>query len=116
MNLIADNLLDNARKFARGEPRVRIESRVIAARRPWQKPRWQLEIRDEGWGFRSEDAARIFQRFVRSRTSAPYAIPGTGLGLYLAASACRAQGLRLEGRSEGPGRGAVFTLTGKVHA
>jgi signal transduction histidine kinase len=114
MNLITDNLLDNARKFARSTPSVVVESRLIPPTRAWSKPKWQIEIRDEGWGFQPEDSNRIFQRFFRAKTQAPYAIPGTGLGLYLASSASRALGLTLRGYSDGVGKGASFTITGTM--
>jgi two-component system, OmpR family, phosphate regulon sensor histidine kinase PhoR len=114
LNLITDNLLDNARKFARETPRVTIESRMTRGSRPWRKSRWQLRIRDEGHGFNPVDSRHIFKRFFRARVDAPYAIPGTGLGLYLASSASRAMGVTLKGESAGVGSGSVFTLEGPV--
>lgn len=106
LNLIVDNLFDNARKFARGTPAMTIHTRR-------HRGRWHIEFRDEGWGFDPSDSKRLFVRFFRARHDAPYAIPGTGLGLFLAASACRALGLKLRGTSEGRGYGAVFTLSGR---
>lgn len=106
LNLIVENLLDNSRKFARtNAPRVVLESHLLPAR-------WQLRVRDEGWGFPPEDAERIFNRFFRAKTEAPYAIPGTGLGLYLVATAARALGITIRGESDGLGRGASFVLEG----
>jgi signal transduction histidine kinase len=107
MNLIFDNLVDNARKFARGSPKVTVRSEL-------RGQRWSLSIADEGWGFRPEDGDKIFRRFSRGRAIAPYSIPGTGLGLFLAASASRAQGLKLHGVSDGFGLGATFRLEGKA--
>jgi len=49
----------------------------------------------------------------RARSYASQAIPGTGLGLYIAASAGRALGMKIKGFSAGKGQGAVFTLEGK---
>jgi signal transduction histidine kinase len=107
LNLIADNLVDNARKFSREVPRVTIRTRVLE-----QTGRWQIRIEDEGWGFDPADAKKIFRRFFRSRTEAPHAIPGTGLGLYLAATASRVMRITLTGESAGHGAGAAFTLEG----
>jgi signal transduction histidine kinase len=111
LNLIADNLLDNARKYARGIPRVFI--RTAPTRSPILRRRgWRIEFRDEGWGFDPHDRRRIFERFVRSRSLAPYSIPGTGLGLFLVKSAGEALGLRVRAQSGGHGTGAVFTVEG----
>jgi two-component system phosphate regulon sensor histidine kinase PhoR len=113
-NLIADNLLDNARKFARGAPSVVIRTRSIPPKSPRKPARWQIQIQDEGWGFSPTDSKRIFSRFFRAQTHAPHAIPGTGLGLYLARAASRALGLSLRGESAGEGRGATFTIEGRA--
>lgn len=115
LNLIMDNLIDNARKFARdSRAKVVIRTRVIESTRG--APRWQLEVEDQGWGFDPEEANHIFRRFYRSRTEAPYAISGTGLGLYLAQSAGRVMGISLRGESAGPGQGARFILEGSLLA
>jgi signal transduction histidine kinase len=107
LNLVIDNIFDNARKFARGAPEVT----VTTVRSP-AKRRWRIEIQDRGWGFDPAESKRIFQRFSRGHNQAPYSIPGTGLGLFLATSACRSLGLKLSGMSEGYGKGATFTLEG----
>jgi signal transduction histidine kinase len=112
LDLITDNLFDNARKFARGAPRVIVRTKRLPSTGIFKKPKWQIEFRDEGWGFDPTESKRIFQRFSRGRNDAPYSIPGTGLGLFLANSACRTLGLRLSGTSAGYGKGATFTLEG----
>lgn len=112
MNLIMDNLIENAHKFAREVPHVVIRTRMYKSSMPWKPTRWQIQVEDQGWGFDPADAERIFHRFFRSRSTAPHAIAGTGLGLYLAASASRAMGTTLKGESEGYEKGATFTLEG----
>jgi signal transduction histidine kinase len=113
LNLIMDNLLDNARKFSRGNPSVTIRTGYIPGKGPFGKSQWQIEVHDQGWGFDPQESHKLFQRFFRARTDAPYSIPGTGLGLYLASSASRSLGIRITGYSPGLGQGAVFMLTGK---
>jgi signal transduction histidine kinase len=112
LNLIADNLVDNARKFSRGSPKLLVVTRRLPPTRRWRRPRWHIEFRDDGWGFDPSDTRMLFSRFFRARTDAPYSIPGSGLGLYLAHTGSRALGLRLRAESEGRGRGARFTLEG----
>ena len=114
LNLITDNLIDNARKFSNESPKVSISSSLLPAKKPWSLPRWRIEFRDRGWGFDPADASRIFKRFYRSKSQAPYSIAGTGLGLYLAASASRSMGISLTAESQGKGHGAVFILEGPI--
>jgi signal transduction histidine kinase len=110
MNLITDNLIGNARKFSKGRPNVVIRTRWTQGF--MGRHHWSVDFVDSGWGFEPKDADQIFDPFYRSRHAAPYAIPGNGLGLYLASSACKAMGLKLRGHSEGRNRGAVFTIEG----
>lgn len=117
MKLIIENLLSNSRKFAQGTPRVIVrttspENLLKNSRR--KKDMWQICFQDFGWGFDPNDSKKIFGRFVRSRNLAPYAIPGTGLGLYLAKSACKTMGLTLKAESQGHKKGAKFILEGKA--
>ncbi len=112
LNLITNNLINNSKKFSKDFPHVIIRTRKIPAPYPWSKSSWQIEFEDHGWGFNPADSKKIFQRFFRSRSQAPYAIPGTGLGLYLAHSASKAMGLTLKGKCRQHGQGAIFTLEG----
>jgi signal transduction histidine kinase len=110
LDLIADNLIDNARKFSKGPPTVTVRTERVGGGR---RARWRISFVDEGWGFDPSESRRIFSRFFRGKTAAPYAIPGTGLGLYLAATASQSMGVSLRAESRGRGHGAVFTLEGK---
>ncbi|MEN9723875.1 MAG: hypothetical protein RJB38_1861 [Pseudomonadota bacterium] len=105
LELIFGNLIDNARKFSKDCPQVLIRTQRDGKR-------WNLSIQDEGRGFPPRDARRIFGKFYRSTHDAPFAIPGSGLGLHLCANAARSLGWKLSARSEGVGKGACFTLSG----
>lgn len=107
MALILENLVDNARKFAQGTPRVTIKTNQ-------RQKLWRIAVIDQGWGFAPEDSEKIFNRFFRAKTEAPYAIAGTGLGLFLASTAARAQGLTLTAHSRGKGLGASFQIEGLI--
>ena len=106
LNLITDNIVDNARKYSRGRPQLTIETIR-------ENGRWKIQFVDRGLGFDPSDSKKIFRRFFRGKNYSNEAIPGTGLGLYLAESAARAMGLQLKGESAGAGHGATFTLEGR---
>jgi signal transduction histidine kinase len=103
LELIIRNLLDNARKFAMGAPVVEIRVRSRPPIIFLGKHRWQLIVQDQGLGFTpgQEDPVN-------------HSIPGTGLGLYLSASACKAMGVTLVGRSRGEKQGAEFKIAGMI--
>ncbi len=107
LDLISDNLVDNAKKFSRGTTRLTVESQL-------DRKKWRLRFTDEGWGFHPQDSEKIFKRFKRGKSVAPYSVPGTGLGLFLAASASKASGLKLTGVSNGLELGATFTIEGRL--
>ena len=113
LTLILDNLMTNAKKFSRGKPEVSLKTEIISQSNRRQR-RWRISVEDQGWGFHPNDSKKIFNRFFRSKSEAPYSIPGTGLGLYLAASASRSMGLSLQATSKGPGQGASFIIEGKI--
>jgi len=114
--LIFRNLLDNARKFSIEKPVVEIKCHTFQQGLLFRKKKWRIEVVDQGLGFEPESGGFLFKRFSRiplSRTELkPSSVPGTGLGLYLSASASRAMGITLEGRSLGEGKGAEFILEG----
>jgi two-component system phosphate regulon sensor histidine kinase PhoR len=113
--LIVRNLIDNARKFSLDAPEVEIRIRARPARF-LGKPRWQLIVQDQGLGFSAGQEAKLFKRFsrleVETQNLINRSVPGTGLGLYLSASACKAMGLTLVGRSLGEKQGAEFKIEG----
>lgn len=95
------NLIGNALKF-RGErpPEVHISAREVDLG-------YEIDVVDNGIGFESEQAERIFAIFKRLHRADRY--PGTGMGLAI----CRRIAERHSGtiRAEGrPGQGATFTV------
>jgi signal transduction histidine kinase len=107
LDIVAANLVENAKKFAMGKPKLTIHTEYAG-------PRWRISFDDEGFGFEPTEAKKIFRRFYRAKHSAPYSIAGTGLGLYLAREAGKRMGIMITGASAGPGRGATFALSGKA--
>ena len=103
------NLLENALKHPRpGTPLVvRVDSSTLAAENGLG-PRHEIRVADNGRGFPSDEASRIFEIFARVRGNSE--VEGSGLGLAI----CRriaerhAGSIRAEGR---PGEGATFFVT-----
>jgi len=116
LELIFRNLLDNARKFALGVPVVELKVKTLRSRFFFGKSRWRIAIVDQGKGFSPEHEAALFKRFSRiegdSKSLQSHSIPGTGLGLYLSATAAKGMGLTLNGKSFGEGKGARFVVEG----
>lgn len=66
-----------------------------------------VDITDSGVGLTPEEAERVFERFYRARKGRA---TGSGIGLTISRELMRAQGGDLTARSDGPGRGATFSL------
>jgi signal transduction histidine kinase/HAMP domain-containing protein len=95
-------LLDNAVRYGHG-------ASVRASVRPDPAAQHLLvTVSDDGPGVTDADRATIFERYGRG--SAGRAIEGTGLGLYVSRSLCRAMGGDLRLEPSEPGRGAAFTV------
>jgi signal transduction histidine kinase len=69
----------------------------------------QFVVRDEGLGFPSEEAEKIFDRFYRLDPELTRGIGGTGLGLYISRELVERMRGKIWADSE-PGRGSSFTV------
>ena len=96
---IAANLLDNAVKFTPASKRIRVTLRA-------EPDAAVLRVHDEGIGLGAEDDERLFDLFVQGRHSEG----GMGIGLALVKRLVELHGGTVSAASEGPGRGAVFTV------
>ncbi len=93
------NLVDNAVKYAPGRPvEVRLGTSDGAA---------VVAVRDQGDGIAPENAARIFDPFVRGVSGEHSS--GLGLGLYITRRLVEAHGGRIELHSR-PGAGSTFRV------
>jgi signal transduction histidine kinase len=102
---VVSNLLQNALKYAPPESAVRIRTRSSAV----HSVAW-LDVRDWGRGIPVEDQPYLFTRFFRARNARESAVPGTGLGLYIARRLMEAQGGAIRLRSS-PGVGTSARIT-----
>jgi two-component system sensor histidine kinase SenX3 len=98
------NLLDNAVKYSAGDVRVEVE--VVGP----VDGMALVRVRDHGAGLLTGEVRRIFRRFYRSPGAIAQRVKGTGLGLFIVSNTAKRHGGRVFAESEGPGRGATFTL------
>ncbi len=98
------NLLHNAIKATSGGGAVAVQANrhdgVV-----------RLDVRDDGIGFPPNEAKKVFEKFYRVEGDPRTRPGGTGLGLYLVRRCVQLDGGTVTAESEGPGRGARFTVT-----
>lgn len=97
------NLLDNAIKYCRRKPDIR-----LWVERSDRKLR--LYIRDNGIGISKEHQNRVFDKFFRIPTGNVHNVKGFGLGLYYVRKVCRAHHWRIQLDSD-PGSGTTVIIT-----
>ncbi len=97
------NLIRNA-KYALSESPSADKLLTLRARRA-QDGQVQIQVVDNGVGIPPENLTRIFAHGFTTRPN------GHGFGLHSSALAARELGGALSAHSDGPGRGATFTLT-----
>jgi K+-sensing histidine kinase KdpD len=95
-------LLDNAAKYSPQGSVIKIEGNVD---QDW----FQLSVSDRGVGLTAEEQQRVGRWSFRSERHAA-TIPGSGLGLWIAATFIAANGGRLSASSAGPGLGTKMTI------
>ncbi|VTZ51947.1 Two-component sensor histidine kinase [Methylocella tundrae] len=94
------NLIDNAIKFTPEKGAVQVVAKMNSGRPV-------IRVSDTGPGVTPEERGEIFKRFYRSESSRH--IPGTGLGLNMAATICNLHGFDLRVDDNQPG--AIFEVT-----
>jgi two-component system, LuxR family, sensor kinase FixL len=99
---IVTNLLSNARHAVKERPED--ASRITVRTARIDDSRVSLEVEDSGVGIVPENLTRIFNHGFTTKKD------GHGFGLHSSACAAKEMGGSLTARSEGPGRGAIFTL------
>jgi signal transduction histidine kinase len=97
------NLLANAIKFTPAGGRVSVELSEFGGR-------VELRVRDTGIGIAPEFLPQIFERFRQADSSTTRAHGGMGLGLAIVRHLAELHGGSIDARSDGPDRGALFTL------
>jgi signal transduction histidine kinase len=97
---VVSNLLANALKFS-------VEPAPVEVQVTRDGHEVLVSVADQGHGVAEEDMPKLFERFSRITPAGSPALPGTGLGLYIAKSIVEAHGGRIWAESE-VGRGSTF--------
>jgi len=100
---VLGNLLDNALRHTPAHGTVTLSCRRAGA---WV----ELEVADTGEGVAPEHLAHLFDRFYRADAARDREHGGSGIGLAIARALVEGHGGRISVASDGPGRGAVFTV------
>jgi signal transduction histidine kinase len=98
------NLIDNAVKYSREAVRVTVTLESI------EDDLLAVRVRDQGVGISQAELKRIFRRFYRVPAAVALRVKGSGLGLFIVRSVAKRHGGRAFAESDGPGRGATFTI------
>ena len=100
---VAENLIENATKYAPSGTTITIEVKAGANG-------WRLLVMDEGPGVAEEERERIFERFYRAGSEETRTAKGTGLGLYIVQRLVQRLGGAVEVRGRRP-HGAIFAAS-----
>jgi len=99
MQLLLDNLLDNAVKFSS-------QGRVKVSLRSGKKQGIVLQIKDQGVGIDSKDIGKVFDKFFQVSPVSE----GVGLGLSICREVAASYGGEIRITSPGKGRGMTVTV------
>jgi len=97
------NILDNAGKFIPREGRVTVRLETDGRQAV-------ITLRDTGIGIESEVLPYIFETFTQGHQPLDRSQGGLGLGLAVARELLELHGGQIQAASDGPGKGAEFTL------
>ncbi|MBI5914398.1 MAG: GHKL domain-containing protein [Bacteroidetes bacterium] len=100
---IANNLLENAIKYADGPPEI--EVRLSSSEKTVV-----MEFADKGTGIPDSEKKRIFDKFYRIGSEETRQTKGTGLGLYIVQQIVKAHNGRIQVLDNQP-KGTVFKIT-----
>lgn len=100
---VLHNLIDNAIKYQKNEPYVKIRSYK-------KDKKIILQIIDKGIGIAKENQEKVWQKFYRVPTGNIHDVKGFGLGLFYVNNVCRAHHWDLSMKSE-LGKGTIISIS-----
>lgn len=102
--MVIMNILSNAVKYNESEnPEISI---LFYTR----KKRFMIDFADNGIGIEKKEIKKIFRKFYQTTRQDSSYVKGSGLGLYLVFSIAKIHGWKVSAKSNGRGKGSVFTL------
>ena len=96
------NLLDNAIKYSKDQPRIEVETLN-------QSGMLAIRVKDNGIGMNKETQARVFEKFYRAHTGNLHNVKGFGLGLSYVKALVEAHGGKVKVEST-QGKGSTFAV------
>ena len=103
MQIVFDNLTDNAIKYSAGPVCIAIKIRT-------NLKRIIIEFSDKGIGIGIKDQKKVFNKFHRVYNKDIPNVKGTGLGLYWVKEIIKFHGGKVSVKSDGPGKGTTFYI------
>ena len=100
LELMLDNLVNNAIKYGKQEGHVAIN---------WNEKTRTLSVEDDGMGIPEKDIPHIFSRFFRADESRSSVVQGSGLGLSIVRKLAELQHIQMHVTSR-EGEGTTFSL------
>ena len=101
---VLGNLLDNALRHTPARGTVTVSSTPVGRRDV------EITVSDSGEGIAPHHLDHIFDRFYRADSSRGRHSGGSGIGLTITRALVEAHGGNIRAHSDGPGRGASFTV------
>jgi signal transduction histidine kinase/CheY-like chemotaxis protein len=101
---VVTNLISNARKYSPLGGSIVVGAAVAGGM-------VEVYVQDEGLGIPPEALSQLFAKFFRVESADRAAIGGTGLGLAICKNIVESHGGNIVARSEGIGKGAIFSFT-----
>lgn len=102
LQLLLNNLLDNANKYATNDTPIYIELQQ-------QDNLIELRVKDEGVGIDMEERSKVFDKFYRVGAEQTRSTKGTGLGLYLCKKIVTFHSGTIQVQSNQP-KGSIFVV------
>ena len=99
---ILSNIIDNAIKYS--------EAGTVKVSMVHKDNRVRISVKDKGVGIDPADIPFLFQKFSRGKDIGRLHANGAGLGLYVGKNLIEALNGSISVESEGPGKGATFTI------
>ncbi len=100
IQLLINNLLDNALKYSAKDRKVCLELSRLQSK-------GVLKIKDEGDGISDDEKKKVFDKFYRSGNEAIRSTKGPGLGLYLCRRIAESFNAKIKIANNNP-QGSVF--------